>query len=242
MFISITSPSTTADCKNLLGQARPGKRWSRVTKFKQGSGWFRIFKDEHEAEYAVVVEGATFLTVTALVDSLERAQTATELPAFNRLSANANEFQEEMDDLASQGGDDDELYELVSQYSDSVAVANHFKVTMPSVDDVAMGGNDASFQWDNLASWLDDAVWSFTDKHGYFPSDSPNGLEVLFQGSLESPNESDVHYINPGADFNEKVDWLLANGFELSWDTTLEIHPVMYMAMAQYMLAKKPTL
>lgn len=70
--------------------------------------------------------------------------------------------------------------------------------------------------------------------------DEPNGLEMLFHDVLESPNESDIHYINAGADFNEKVDWLRANGFELSWDTDLEIHPVMYMAMAQYMLEKVP--
>lgn len=243
MFISITAPATTADCKQLLALKDPAKRWSRVTKFKQGSAWFRIFKDELASQYAVVVEGQTYLTLTAVADSLERAKTACGLPTYYRLSPSAGNFKEEMDELQSQGNnDDDELYALVAGYSDPVAVANHFKVTMPSVNDVSMEGNHQDFQLDNLSSWIDDAVWSFTDKHGYFPSDSPNGLEVLFQGSLESPNESDIHYIDAGANFNEKVDWLLANGFELSWDTDLEIHPVMYIAMAQYMLAKKPTL
>ena len=56
MFISISGPATTADCKQLLALKEPAKRWTRVTKFKQGSAWFRIFKDELAAQYAVVVE------------------------------------------------------------------------------------------------------------------------------------------------------------------------------------------
>ena len=239
MFISISGPATTADCKQLLALKEPAKRWTRVTKFKQGSAWFRIFKDELAAQYAVVVEGQRYLTLTAVVDSLDMAKTACGLPTYYRLSPGADDFKEEMDSLVAQGlDDDDELYSCVSDADDRVAVANHFKVVMPSLHDVDLHGNTENHQFENLSDWIGNCVWSFQDKHHYFSLDEPNGLEMLFHDVLESPNESDAHYIHAGENFNDRVDWLLANGFELSWERMIEIHPVMYIAMAQYMLEK----
>lgn len=64
-------------------------------KFKQGSAWFRIFKDELAAQYAVVVEGQRYSTLTAVVDSLDMAKTACGLPTYYRLSPGADDFGEE---------------------------------------------------------------------------------------------------------------------------------------------------